>query len=434
MSKIDIAISGNPKGHQQYGDATAKKYAENLYGSAYTDAEYPFMSIEIKQENSTWCFYYTYVVSKTKEVDARPGGHCAIIIRVENEYCEDLSRLYQLLKQLFDAKIRNVFIDKNNKFLVSTFEEKKTNADDVINTLRTTISQKFKSSFSELKQKIAPADSRIERHISEFGCDLYLDTLFKHRSVFLAPEIHQMAKEIQPLKERNEKLQIGYNQLKEALDNEKTELRRKNAEIEKVRAELNRLKFQNNNWNDILEDLKSFEKDLKSQRNTINKLKTDIKTSLPKPEGNPIDVGWAKNKNKILITLLAILVLVGGFFSIKSCFYGGDTESSTSTATENQTEKETTLDSKEDFILKDSLEISEKSVKVGDTITFNLKNANGDIRKDTAKWGLDGFDKLEVTPGCITVKVKKNKNDTATISFTAENDTLKYRKQFPIAK
>lgn len=434
MSKIDIAISGNPKGHQQYGDATAKKYAENLYGSAYTDAEYPFMSIEIKQENSTWCFYYTYVVSKTKEVDARPGGHCAIIIRVENEYCEDLSRLYQLLKQLFDAKIRNVFIDKNNKFLVSTFEEKKTNADDVINTLRTTISQKFKSSFSELKQKIAPVDSRIERHISEFGCDLYLDTLFKHRSVFLAPEIHQMAKEIQPLKERNEKLQIGYNQLKEALDNEKTELRRKNAEIEKVRAELNRLKFQNNNWNDILEDLKSFEKDLKSQRNTINKLKTDIKTSLPKPEGNPVDVGWAKNKNKILITLLAILVLVGGFFSIKSCFYGGDTESSTSTATENQTEKETTLDSKEDFILKDSLEISEKSVKVGDTITFNLKNANGDIRKDTAKWGLDGFDKLEVTPGCITVKVKKNKNDTATISFTAENDTLKYRKQFPIAK
>ena len=76
-----------------------------------------FTNEEIKQENSAWCFYYTYVVSKTKEVDARPGGHCAIIIRVENEYCEDLSRLYQLLKQLFDAKIRNVFIDRNNKVL-----------------------------------------------------------------------------------------------------------------------------------------------------------------------------------------------------------------------------------------------------------------------------------------------------------------------------
>lgn len=434
MNKIDIAISGNPKGHQQYGDATAKKYAENLYGSAYTDAEYPFMSIEIKQENSAWCFYYTYVVSKTKEVDARPGGHCAIIIRVENEYCEDLSRLYQLLKQLFDAKIRNVFIDRNNKFLVSNFEDKKTNADDLISTLRTILSQKFKSSFSELKQRIAPADSRIERHISEFGCDLYLDTLFKHKSVFLSPEIHQMAKEIQPLKERNEKLQIGYNQLKEALDNEKTELRRKNAEIEKLRAELNRLKFQNNNWNDILEDLKSFEKDLKSQRNTINKLKTDIKTSLPKPEGNPVDVGWAKNKNKILITLLAILVLVGGFFSIKSCFNGGDTESSTSTATENTTKEEITWKSEKDFILNDTLEISEESVKIGEIITFKLKDSRGEIRKDTAKWGLDGFDKQKVTPGCITVTVTKNENDTATISFTAENDTLKYRKRFLIVK
>ena len=64
---------------------------------------------------------------------------------MENEYCEDLSRLYQLLKQLFDAKIRNVFIDKNNKFLVSTFEDKKTNADDLINTLRTILSKKANS-------------------------------------------------------------------------------------------------------------------------------------------------------------------------------------------------------------------------------------------------------------------------------------------------
>lgn len=433
MNKIDIAISGNPKGHQQYGDATAKKYAENLYGSAYTDAEYPFMSIEIKQENSAWCFYYTYVVSKTKEVDARPGGHCAIIIRVENEYCEDLSRLYQLLKQLFDAKIRNVFIDRNNKFLVSNFEDKKTNADDLINTLRTILSKKFESSFSELKQRIAPADSRIERHISEFGCDLYLDTLFKHKSVFLSPEIHQMAKEIQPLKERNEKLQIGYNQLKEALDNEKTELRRKNAEIEKLRAELNRLKFQNNNWNDILEDLKSFERDLKSQRNTINKLKTDIKTSLPKPEGNPVDVGWAKNKNKILITLLAILVLVGGFFSIKSCFNGGDTESSTSTATENTTKEEITWKSEKDFILNDTLEISTESVKKDEEIIFKLKDEKGKEYLEEGVWKQEGVEIKETKKGSVKVVVKSDGKDTITISFTPQKTPKqKYKKRFVV--
>ena len=121
-------------------------------------------------------------------------------------------------------------------------------------------------------------------------------------------------------------------------------------------------------------------------------------------------------------------------FSIKSCFYEGDTESSTSTATENTTKEEITWKSEKDFILNDTLEISTESVKIGEIITFKLKDSKKEIRKDTAKWGLDGFDKQKVTPGCITVRVTKNENDTATISFTAENDTLKYRKRFLVVK
>ncbi len=193
---IKIALCGNPKG-QEYAieggfEENMQRHIEGLYRDwDKRTCDFFFVKIETNA-NSEVFFYYTYIRPNTKECGqlGRYGGNCAVILRVRQHYCEDMVRLYQLFKKLFSKFVEGKFI-KGERFIVEKFDEAK--SQDVFNALRNQIEQSFKSSFTPLEEKIVLNNGILQRNISEYGCELYLNELFKAGSAILSEEIPNAA-------------------------------------------------------------------------------------------------------------------------------------------------------------------------------------------------------------------------------------------------
>lgn len=446
-----IAISGVPKGQSFHGDDEVSHYAKGLYRSEYTSAEYNLFIINVREEQGKYCFYYSYLIPRTSESDNRTGGYFALTLKVKEHYCEDLSRLYQLFKQVCDKMVTGVFLNKNKKFLIDTFASRKDKCEELIKLFKQLLSSNFSKSFTELESnsvKIKTDGQILKRHVSEKGCDLYSDELFACGNVFLAPEIPRTISRIAPLQKQ--------------LDN--TELRLKNTSeaLNRTTAELNRCKGENENLNRRIDELKrridesKRENDkLKNRQKTFSEInewwqgmensfsvmREDMRTIMPNYENmgqqrrkkeNPVDQGVAKFKKRIsgckiwLIGVLSVFIL---FWIFYLCDKVGNTDSLTETATEASAQH---TSHSIDFELGDTLVVSDIGLYAGDTVVFTLKK-DGRECYDNGKWAVDGFSSPDNSARC-TQRVIVDDRDTATISFTPENDTVKYRMRFPIRK
>lgn len=173
-------------------------------------------------------------------------------------------------------------------------------------------------------------------------------------------------------------------------------------------------------------------------------MREDMRTIMPNYENmgqqrrkkeNPVDQGVAKFKKRIsgckiwLIGVLSVFILFWIFYLCDKV--GGDKSGPTETATEASARHASYPIG---FELKDTVNVSDRGLRVGDTVVFTLKK---DGRKCYAggKWAADGFLLPDNSARCTQrVIVIGDDKDTATISFTPENDTVKYRMRFPIRK
>lgn len=446
-----IAISGVPKGQNFHGDDEVSHYAKDLYRSDYTSAEHSLFIINVRVEQGKYCFYYSYLIPHTSDSDNRTGGYFALTLKVKEHYCEDLSRLYQLFKQVCDKMVTGVFLNKNNKFLIDTFASRKDKCEELIKLFKQLLSSNFSSSFTKLESnsvKIKADGQILKRHVSENGCDLYSDELFDCGTVFLAPEIPRSISQKASLQKQLDNTELRLKNTTEALNRTTAELNRCKGENENMKRRIDESKRENDKLKDRQKTFSEINERLKEMENSCSVMREAMKSIMPNYESmvqqhrkkeNPVDQGVAKFKKRIsghkkwwiIGVLLVFGVLLFWIFYHRDKAGGGNsgnTDSSTETATEEPAQH---TSHSIDFELGDTLVVSDTVLRVGDTVVFTLK----DGRKCYAggKWAADGFLLLDNSARC-TQRVIVAGKDTATISFAPENDTVKYRMRFPIRK
>lgn len=446
-----IAISGVPKGQNFHGDDEVSHYAKGLYRMEYTSAEHNLFIINAREEQGKYCFYYSYLIPRTSDSDNRTGGYFALTLKMKEHYCEDLSRLYQLFKQVCDKMVTGVFLNKNKKFLIDTFASRKDKCEELIKLFKQLLSSNFSSSFTKLESnsvKIKADGQILRRHVSEKGCDLYSDELFDCGTVFLAPEIPRTNSRIAPLQKQLKNTELRLKDTSDALNRTTAELNRCKGENENLKRRIDESKRENDKLKDRQKTFSEINEWWQGMENSFSVMREDMRSIMPNYESmgqqrrkkeNPVDQGVAKFKKRIsgckiwLIGVLSVFILFWIFYLCDKV--GGDKSNSTDNSTKTATEASAQHTSHSiDFELKDTVNVSDTVLRVGDTVVFTLKK---DGRKCYAggKWAADGFLLPDNSARCTQrVIVIGDDKDTATISFTPENDTVKYRMRFPIRK
>lgn len=398
-----IAISGVPKGQNFHGDDEVSHYAKGLYRSEYTSAEHNLFIINAREEQGKYYFYYSYLIPRTSDSDNRTGGYFALTLKVKEHYCEDLSRLYQLFKQVCDKMVTGVFLNKNKKFLIDTFASRKDKCEELIELFKQLLSSNFSSSFTKLESnsvKIKADGQILRRHVSENGCDLYSDELFACGNVSLAPEIPRTISRIAPLQKQLDNTELRLKNTTEALNRTTAELNRCKGENENMKRRIDESKRENDKLKDRQKTFSEINEWWQGMENSFSEMREDMRSIMPNYESmgqqrrkkeNPVDQGVAKFKKRIsgcniwLIGVLSAFVLFVIFYLCDKV--GGGSVSPTETATEESARHASYPIG---FELKDTVNVSDRGLRVGDTVVFTLKK---DGRKCYAggKWAADGF-------------------------------------------
>lgn len=444
-----IAISGVPKGQSFQGDEPVENYAKGLYRPEYISAEHNLFIINARVEQGKYCFYYSYLIPHTSDSDNRTGGYFALTLKMKEHYCEDLSRLYQLFKQVCDNKVTGVFLNKNKKFLIDTFASRKDKCEELIELFKQLLASNFSGSFTKLENnsgKIKTDGSTLQRHVSENGCDLYSDELFACGNVSLAPEIPRTISRIAPLQKQLDNTKLRLENTSDELKRTTDELNRYKEENENMKRRIDESKRENDKLKDRQKTFSEINERLKEVENSCSEMREAMKSIMPNYESmgqqrrekeNPVDQGVAKFKKRIsgcniwLIGVLSAFVLFVIFYLCDKAGGGdsGDTGSSTEIATEESAQH---TSHSIDFELGGTLVVPGTVLHAGDTVVFTLKK-DGKECYDNGEWAFDGFSSLNKSARC-TQRVIVAGKDTATISFTTEKDTVKYRMRFPIRK
>lgn len=444
-----IAISGVPKGQSFQGDEPVENYAKGLYRPEYISAEHNLFIINARVEQGKYCFYYSYLIPHTSDSDNRTGGYFALTLKVKEHYCEDLSRLYQLFKQVCDKMVTGVFLNKNKKFLIDTFASRKDKCEELIKLFKQLLSSNFSSSFTKLESnsvKIKADGQILKRHVSENGCDLYSDELFACGNVSLAPEIPRTISQKASLQKQLDNTELRLKNTTEALNRTTAELNRCKGENENMKRRIDESKRENDKLKDRQKTFSEINEWWQGMENSFSEMREDMRSIMPNYESmgqqrrkkeNPVDQGVAKFKKRIsgcniwLIGVLSAFVLFLIFYLCDKAGEGnsGNTDSSTETATEEPAQH---ISHSIGFELGDTSVVSDTVLHVGDTVVFTLRK-DGSACYDNGEWAADGFLSLNKSARC-TQRVIVAGKDTATISFAPENDTVKYKMRFPIEK
>ena len=282
--------------------------------------------------------------------------------------------------------------------------------------MRKNIDNCFSQSFTLLDRKLNKNGECVEKHISEQGCDLFLNTLFECGEAILAPEIHRSENKLQPLEAKIKKLNdiiMAKNKSIQDLENKKGELEEQNAELKSENGKLQREVEKSRNADDALRQIREIlDNTLGAKSNAyVAKSRDDNKE-----RENPVDASLRKNKKKILVWSIVILAvfLLGFGIGIVS------THKKTDEQTE-QSKEQTTQAIRSIRLNRDTSEKEhDREIHSGDTILF-VADATS-----VMDWGVDGFEEIS---SCYVVT--KSDIDTATISFT---DYLgeKSKHRFPV--
>lgn len=129
QDKIKLYVHGVPKGQDTWGlrdvNSIEAQYIRTFYSPGANDNEQ--MYVDIQQYDGRTSSYYTYKRGKTIDNDNRPGGYCAVTIRVDDYYYADIQNMFNLLKAAFEKYIVGSLLKQKSgsyQFLISKFEQK----------------------------------------------------------------------------------------------------------------------------------------------------------------------------------------------------------------------------------------------------------------------------------------------------------------------
>lgn len=146
---INLYIHGVPSGQDVWGlrdsNGPEAQYIRSFYGQGLDGKSQ--MYVDIRQYDGRTSSYYTYKQDKTIDnTNNRPGGYCAITLRIDNYYYADIQNMFNLLKADFDKYLVGSILERKAdgyRFIVSKIEQKQ----EILRTLEGEI-QKYLMNFS----------------------------------------------------------------------------------------------------------------------------------------------------------------------------------------------------------------------------------------------------------------------------------------------
>lgn len=448
---ISVAISGVPEGNDFYGDKDLAKYCEELYNERYSKFKNCFLLVEARAGQNVDRFYYTYFIPQMSGCNARAGGFFAVTLGVNEHYCEDLSRLYQFFKQICERFI-GVFIDKNRKYTISKFSLREDKCQELISTFKTHLQKNFSASFTKWngsgKTKIGNGGQELQRHVSEYGCDLYLDELFANGKAILAQEITKHQEQIEPLKRRlkatGDELAKTKDKLTETTKDRdliKTKMENEKQKNNSLQRQIERQTELKKRWQEIKKSVDEMGQAFGSDDNGSSQRSQSTNNGNSNP--NSVDAGVKnignklRNNGKLVVVLVVIIIAAIVIVLMQLCGHDDATDKGSDTPTseaEETKQQEPTYSSlKAGFSLDgDTIVVSPVELSRKDTVEFVLKK-NGVEYTEKVEWGADGFSCSSEQLNRRRAVVNEDINDTVTVSVTLK-DNRKYRMRFPVNK
>lgn len=148
---INLYVHGVPSGQDAWGlrdsNGSESQYIRSFYGQSLGSNDKSQMYVDIRQYDGRTSSYYTYKQDKTIDnTNNRPGGYCAITLRIDNYYYADIQNMFNLLKAAFDKYLVGSILERKAdgyRFIVSKIEQRQ----DILRTLEGEI-QNYLMNFS----------------------------------------------------------------------------------------------------------------------------------------------------------------------------------------------------------------------------------------------------------------------------------------------
>lgn len=148
---INLYVHGVPSGQDAWGlrdsNGSESQYIRSFYGQSLGGNDKSQMYVDIRQYDGRTSSYYTYKQDKTIDnTNNRPGGYCAITLRIDDYYYADIQNMFNLLKAAFDKYLVGSILERKAdgyRFIVSKIEQRQ----DILRTLEGEI-QNYLMNFS----------------------------------------------------------------------------------------------------------------------------------------------------------------------------------------------------------------------------------------------------------------------------------------------
>lgn len=455
---ISVAISGVPEGNNFYGDKDLEKYCEELYNERYRERKDCFLLVEARAGQNVDWFYYTYFMPQMSGRDARPGSYFAVTLGVKERYCEDLSRLYQLFKQICERFIGE-FTDKDRKYIISKFSQREDKCQELISTFKTFLQKSFGESFTKWNSsgetKIGNGGQELWRHVSEYGCDLYLDELFANGKAILAQEFPKHQEQIEPLgkqlKATKDELAKTKNKLTETTqdrDKIKTAMKDEKQKNNTLQQDNNRLRQQITSQTELKDCWKKIKDGVDKMGQAFGyddngSIQRSQSTNNGNSNSNPVGIDGRKIGNKLrnnsnLVAVLVVIIIAAIVIVLMQLCDNDDAQdkASDTKAKETKQQEPTYSSLKANFSLDgDTIVVSPVELRSNDTVELVLKR-NGMEYVEQVEWKADGFSLSNEQANPRRAVVNEVNNGTATVSVTLKDNgkDKKYRMSFPVNK
>lgn len=123
---VEFFFHGVTDAFHEWGTTTDSM--QNHYNKSGVNEPVRF-AIEIGKIQQQYCVYYSYLRYDLVDSTARPGAYFGFTIRFDDVYCKDVFKLYNICEELYNGQICNNIIQQQgniSKYLIKNFEEKKT--------------------------------------------------------------------------------------------------------------------------------------------------------------------------------------------------------------------------------------------------------------------------------------------------------------------
>lgn len=351
-------------------------YCKNFYANTIKNNN--LFRVDIRHNNS----YYSFIKYNLIGGDNRRGGYFGITLRIDNNFCDSIDKLYPYFISLYNKYIEGKII-KGDRYSVSDLPEQ----------TRKDIENEFGNILSDLKYSLKPINNSFSKqkgnttppsyNIKEISNYNYVAILKKNLSILLSDEFPTKdAILLDTQKELNE-LKKQLNELNQTIDLYKDQNQKKQSEINTLKETMGKIKGQ------IEENksLKSFEDNIKAIETPIN----NIATYLKQYSENATDGSKKPNTNKLIKKLILPIIIAGlllancvMYFRVNSRLKNIETieqQTETTTTTESSTTKDTTKDNTEEVTQEttneDNIEAENES-----PLNHDKNKKNETIKKD----------------------------------------------------